>query len=137
MCAACHSHFDSFGLAFEGYGPVGGARTKDLGGRAVDTAVDYPGGGHGVGIEGLESFIRTHRQQEFVNNLSRKLLAYALNRSLQLSDESIVKRMETQLAAKQYRFNSLVESIVTSPVFLNKRIADAREASESQSRKTN
>ena len=43
MCAACHARFDSFGLAFEGYGPVGDARTKDLAGRPVDTAVTYPG----------------------------------------------------------------------------------------------
>ena len=44
VCAACHARFDSFGLAFEGYGPVGDARTKDLAGRPVDTAVTYPGG---------------------------------------------------------------------------------------------
>ena len=29
-CASCHARFDSFGLAFEGYGPVGERRTKDL-----------------------------------------------------------------------------------------------------------
>ncbi len=134
-CAGCHAKFDSFGLAFEGYGPVGGARTKDLAGRAVDTSVSYPGGSQGTGFEGLQAFIREHRQQGFVNNLSRKLLAYALNRSLQLSDESIVERMETRLAAKEYRFNALVETIVTSPQFLNKRIPDSRTTLESQSRK--
>ncbi len=121
MCAACHAKFDSFGLAFEGYGPVGNARTKDLAGRPVDTDVTYPGGDQGVGLQGLQAFIRAHRQEEFVNNLSRKLLAYSLNRSLQLSDESLLERMETTLHAKEYRFDSLVETIVTSPLFLNKR----------------
>lgn len=139
VCAACHARFDSFGLAFEGYGPVGDARTKDLAGRPVDTAVTYPGGIDGTGLEGLQSFIREHRQDQFLSNLSRKLLAYSLNRSLQLSDESLVERMETQLAAKEYQFNALVETIVTSPQFLNKRIPDAPEASEArlQSRKAN
>ncbi len=33
-CSGCHAKFDSFGLAFEGYGPVGNARTKDLAGQA-------------------------------------------------------------------------------------------------------
>ncbi|MEO7143394.1 MAG: DUF1592 domain-containing protein [Bryobacteraceae bacterium] len=127
VCAACHSHFDSFGLAFEGYGPVGGVRTKDLAGRPVDTKVTYPGGAEGVGWEGLRTFIRGHRQQEFVNNLNRKLLAYALDRSLQLSDESLIERMEIRLAAKGYRFSSLVETIVTSPQFLDQRIPDVRE----------
>jgi len=137
VCAACHARFDSFGLAFEGYGPVGDARTHDLAGRPVDTAVTYPGQISGTGLEGLQFFIREHRQEQFVNNLSRKLLAYALNRSLQLSDESLIEQIQTQLAAKQFRFNSLVESIVTSPQFLNRRIPDSTEVLEAelQSRK--
>jgi hypothetical protein len=136
ICAACHARFDSFGLAFEGYGPVGDARTQDLAGRPVDTAVTYPGGITGTGLEGLKAFIREHRQNELVGNLSRKLLTYSLDRSLQLSDESLIDRMESQLAAKEYRFDSLVETIVTSPQFLNKRIPLAPEP-ELQSRKAN
>ncbi len=139
VCAACHARFDSFGLAFEGYGPVGDARTHDLGGRPVDTAVTYPGGVEGSGLAGLQSFIRDHRQNEFLNNLSRKMLAYALGRSLQLSDESLVERMENELRANQYRSYSLVETIVTSPQFLNRRTPVAPETSVAylQSRKGN
>ena len=66
-----------------------------------------------------------------MDNLSRKLLAYALNRSLQLSDESIVERMDAKLAANEYRFDSLVETIVTSPQFLNKRNPDSPESPNS------
>lgn len=132
MCAACHSRFDSFGLAFEGYGPVGDARTRDLAGRPVDTVVTYPGGDQGSGLQGLQVFIRAHRQEEFVNNLGRKLLAYALNRSLQLSDEALLERMGAALRAKQDRFDALVETIVTSPPFLNKR---SPAVSEMQSRR--
>jgi hypothetical protein len=136
VCAACHARFDSFGLAFEGYGPVGETRTNDLAGRPVDTAVIYPGGIGGTGLEGLKSFIREHRQQELLGGLSRKLLAYSLNRSLQLSDESLIERMEKQLAAHDYRFDSLIETIVTSPQFLKRRVPLAREP-ELQSRKAN
>jgi hypothetical protein len=135
VCAACHARFDSFGLAFEGYGPVGSARTKDLAGRPVDTAVTYPGDVQGNGFEGLQAFIREHRQKDYVNNLSRKLLSYSLNRTLQLSDESLVDRMETRLAAQGYRFDSLVETIVASPQFLNKRVPAPEP--ELQSRKAN
>jgi hypothetical protein len=121
LCAACHSRIDSFGLAFEGYGPVGNSRTKDLAGRPVDTLVTYPGGAAASGVEGLKSFIRDHREQEFVTNLSRKLLAYALNRSLQLSDEALIETMQSRAAANQYRFHTLIEAVVTSPQFLNQR----------------
>jgi len=136
VCAACHSRFDSFGLAFEGYGPVGEARTKDLAGRPVDTAVTYPGGVDGTGLTGLKTFIQAHRQKEYLANLSRKLLVYSLNRSLQLSDESLVDRMQTNLAAAGYRFDSLIETIVTSPQFLNKRIP-ATPQLQLESRKAN
>ena len=121
LCSACHSRIDSFGLAFEGYSPVGSARTKDLAGRLVDTVVNYPGGSTGTGVAGLQTFIREHREKEFVANLSRKLLSYALNRTLQLSDEAVVELMEKRVVANEYRITSLVETIVTSPQFLNRR----------------
>jgi len=135
VCASCHARFDVFGLAFEGYGPVGETRTKDLAGRPVDTNAVFPGGSQGAGVEGVETYIREHRQAGFVDNLSRKLLSYALNRSLQLSDESVIERMETKLLAKEYRISSLIETIVTSAPFLNKRNPDTREMPELQSRK--
>jgi hypothetical protein len=122
VCAACHARFDSFGLAYEGYGPIGDARTRDLAGRPVDTSVVYPGGFNGVGFVGLQNFIRDHRQDQFINNLCRKLLSYSLNRTLQLSDEALVDRMQANLAAQGYRFDSLVETIVASPQFRNQRI---------------
>ncbi|MFL6448056.1 MAG: DUF1592 domain-containing protein [Bryobacteraceae bacterium] len=98
VCAGCYARFDSFGLAFEGYGPVGDARTKDLAGRPIDATVTYPGGVSGDGLEGLKAFIRDHRQKEYLNSISRKLLAYSLNRSWQLSDESLVEAMQARLS---------------------------------------
>jgi hypothetical protein len=136
VCASCHAKFDSFGLVFEGYGPVGDARTKDLAGRPVDTSVTYPGGAQANGVEGLLAFIREHKQKGFVDNLNRKMLAYALNRSLQLSDELLIEQMNTRLAAKQYRFDSLLETIVTSPQFLNKRIPEDQGLPASGARKS-
>jgi hypothetical protein len=131
FCAACHQRFDSFGLAYEGYGPIGDVRTKDLAGRPVDTAVTYPGGINGTGFEGLRDFIRDHRQDQFINNICRKLLSYSLNRTLQLSDEALVDTMQTNLAKQSYGFDSLVETIVLSPQFRNKRIP-APQKSETQ-----
>jgi Protein of unknown function (DUF1592)/Protein of unknown function (DUF1588)/Protein of unknown function (DUF1587)/Protein of unknown function (DUF1595)/Protein of unknown function (DUF1585) len=125
VCAGCHARFDVFGLAFEGYGPAGEARTKDLAGRAVDTNAVFPGGVQGSGVDGVLNYIKEHRQADFVDSISRKLLAYALNRSLQLSDEAVIERMEAMLPAKQYRIDSLLETIVTSPQFLNKRNPDS------------
>ncbi|HVK09029.1 MAG TPA: DUF1592 domain-containing protein [Gemmataceae bacterium] len=120
-CSACHDRFDAVGLAFEGFGPVGERRAKDLGGRPVDTRAAFPGGGEGTGIDGLKSYIREHREKDFVRNLCAKLLAYALGRSLQPSDDATIEDMQTALAADRYRFGRLVEAIVTSPQFRNRR----------------
>jgi hypothetical protein len=126
VCAACHARFDSLGLGFEGYGPIGEKRSKDLAGRPIDSKAVFPGGSQGAGFEGVQSYIREHRQQDFIDNLCRKLLAYGLGRSLLLSDEPVVERMRTALAANGYRFTPLVEVIVTSPQFVNKRSTISR-----------
>ena len=120
-CSGCHARFDTFGLTFEGYGPVGEARTKDLAGHPVDTQATFPGGSQGTGVSGLESYIRANRQMDFLDNLSRKMLVYALGRSLIVSDEPLLERMNQRLAAGGYRAGALVEAIVTSPQFLKKR----------------
>jgi hypothetical protein len=129
VCAGCHARFDVFGLAFEGYGPIGEARTKDLAGRPVDTSATLPGGVQGDGVEGVQAFIKERRQADFLDNLSRKLLAYSLNRSLLLSDETTIQRMNARLATNGYKIDSLVETIVTSPQFMNKRGQEPRQQS--------
>jgi hypothetical protein len=123
-CAGCHQRFDSVGLAFEGYGPIGERRTLDLGGRPVETKATYPDGSERTGLEGLRRYLSERRREEFVENLCRKLFAYALGRSLVLSDKTTIDTMRARLAADGHGFDSLVEAIVTSPQFLNKRGRD-------------
>jgi hypothetical protein len=123
-CAGCHARFDSVGLVFEGYGPIGERRITDFAGRVVDTRATFPGGNEGAGLDGLRSYLREYRQREFLDNLCRKLLAYALGRTLLLSDDAAIHDMGAKLQADGYRFSSLVETIITSPQFLNQRGQD-------------
>lgn len=120
-CAGCHARFDSFGLALECYGPIGERRDNDLAGHPVDTHATLPGGVEADGLPGLKEYIRNHRQTGFVDNFCRKLLAYGLGRSLQLSDESTVSILRDAAATEGFRFSRLIEIIVTSPQFLNRR----------------
>jgi hypothetical protein len=121
-CASCHARFDSFGLVFEGYGPIGERRSKDLGGRPVETRAEFPGGRVADGVAGLRDYIRAHREGDFADHLCRKLLAYALGRTLLMSDDPLIAEMKQRLAADGHRFSSLVETIVTSPQFRTKRV---------------
>jgi hypothetical protein len=120
-CAGCHTRFDGFGLVFERYGPVGERRANDLAGRAVDTRADLPGGAQTDGLDGLRAYIREHRQNDFIDNLCRKIFAYALGRGLILSDDPAIDEMRGKLAAGQYRFETLIDAIVRSPQFRNGR----------------
>jgi hypothetical protein len=101
-CAACHQRFDAMGLVFEGFGPIGERRDKDLAGHTVDARASFPGGSEGDGLDGLRDYIRQHRQDDFVDNLCRADL-------------------RAKLVANDYRFTVLVENIVTSRQFLTKR----------------
>lgn len=120
-CASCHARFDSFGLAFEKFDPVGKHRTNDLGGRTVDARATFPGGIEGEGLPGIRQYIRDRRQNDFVRGFSSKLLAYALGRSLALSDDLLIEEIGSKLGKDGCCFESVIDSIVTSRQFLNKR----------------
>jgi hypothetical protein len=123
-CAGCHRRFDSVGLAFEGFGPIGERRTKDLGGRPVQSVATFPDGKDRDGLNGLRAYLREARQADYVDNLCRKLFSYALGRGMLPSDRKALEDMRKRLAEERYAFGCLVEAIVTSQQFLNKRGRD-------------
>lgn len=120
-CAVCHRRFDSIGLVFENFGPIGELRVKDLSGHAVHTVADFPDGKPREGVAGLRAYLREKRQKDFLENLCGKLLSYALGRSLILSDQPTLDAMRSKMEAEHHAFGSLVEAIVVSPQFRNKR----------------
>ena len=81
-CAGCHQRFDAIGLSFEGFGPIGERRELDLGGRPIANKANFPDGSEGIGPDGLRRYLHERREPEFVDNLCRKLLSYALGRTL-------------------------------------------------------
>ena len=120
-CARCHVRFDSIGLSMEGFDPIGKSRTKDLAGRAIDNLVVLPSGEAARGIPEFSKYLATHRKNEFTKTLSRKFLGYALGRSLELSDQVLLEKMQSELEKNEYRFMTLFETVVASPQFRNQR----------------
>lgn len=123
-CAMCHVHFDSLGMALEGFDPIGRARTKDLAGRPMDDLATFPNGKSARGIPGLIEYIETERRQDFVRTMCRKFLGYALGRSVVLSDQPLLNEMEAALEKHDYRFSVLFETVVRSPQFRQQRGSD-------------
>ena len=128
-CAMCHKHFDALGFAMEGFDPIGRARTKDLAGRTIDDSARFPNGKTARGIGGLIEYVQKHKRRDFVRTLCRKFLGYALGRSVILSDQSLLKEMETALEKREYRFSALFETVVRSRQFRMQRGRDYAAAS--------
>ena len=57
------------------------------------------------------------RKGEFIRNLSRKMLGYALGRGLSRADLCVIKDATAALAEHEYRPSALIEEIVMSKPF--------------------
>ncbi len=68
------------------------------------------------------------RRDAVVRQFCRKLLGYALGRSVQLSDEPLLTEMRQRLAKNEYRFSVAVDAIVRSRQFREIRGKDAHFA---------
>ena len=117
LCAACHDRIDPFGFALESFDAIGRSRQKDLAGRPIDTKVLLRDGTRFNGIGGLRNYLLTTRRDQFVRQFCRKLLGFALGRSVELSDEPLLNRIEKDLAANDYRLSVVVKAIATSRQF--------------------
>ena len=129
-CAVCHDRFDSIGLSFESYGPVGERRNRELGDKPIDDSALFPNGQSGRGLVGLREYILKDRIDDFQANLCRKLLAYALGRTMRLSDDLLIDEMRATLRSEDYRIGALIKTIVMSPQFLEKRGTIEKERSD-------
>ncbi|MEN9675958.1 MAG: hypothetical protein RIS76_1854 [Verrucomicrobiota bacterium] len=116
-CSGCHLRIDGFGFALEGFDAIGRARTQDLGGRPVETHSRLLDGTEVDGARGLQQYLLTKKRDVVLRQFNRKLLGYALGRSVILSDKPLLKDMQQQLAANGDRLGVAVETIVRSSQF--------------------
>ncbi len=131
-CAVCHDRFDSIGLAFESYGPIGEYRINDLGEKPIDDSAVFPNGSAGNGVDGLREYLMKSRQSDFTENLCRKLLAFALGRTLRLSDDLLIEKMRDDLISEEHRFDAMIKAIVLAPQFLEKRGTNEKETNDGE-----
>ena len=124
-CATCHDRIDPLGLALEGFDAIGRRRTRDLAGRPVDSGVELQPGIEFRDLAGLRTYLLEQRREEFLRNFCRKLLGYALGRSVEVSDERLLDEVLKSLERADFRFSVAVATIVRSPQFLNQRGRDA------------
>jgi len=127
-CSACHVRMDPLGFGLENFDPIGRWRTR-IGSQAVDASGMLPGGEHFEGPAELRKVLLS-RKDEFVRNVTQKMLAYALGRGLEYYDGPAVKSICKAVAENDYRSSVLISEIVKSFPFQYRRNAPIEQSAK-------
>ena len=124
-CAGCHARFDPYGFSLEAYDAIGRRRSNDAAGNPIDTRVRLANQTEFDGLPGLRHYLLTEKREAFLRQFERKLLGYALGRSVQLSDEPLLRSISERLRRRDHPVAEVVELIVRSPQFREIRGRDS------------
>ena len=116
-CNSCHAVIDPLGFALENFDVIGGWRTVDESGNPVDVTGTALNGAKVDGLSGLREFL-LQQPEQFPLTVTQKLLAYALGRMLEYSDQPAARQIVSDAAAQDYAWSSIIVGIVKSPLFL-------------------
>jgi mono/diheme cytochrome c family protein len=114
-CASCHKIMDPIGFALENFDAVGAWRTKDAG-APIDASGELTDGTHIDGVVALRKALLS-RPELFAGTMTEKFLVYALGRGLDHHDMPVVRAILREVAAKDYKFSSLILGVVNSVPF--------------------
>ncbi len=128
-CAACHIDIDPWGIALEHFDAVGRwreeIRRKESGADdfirlPVDAKATLPDGTAMHSVQDLRTYLMGHRREDVVRAVVTKLLAYALGRSLEFTDQPEIDRLTTQFVENNLKLRTLVHEVVKSDLFRTK-----------------
>ena len=116
-CAGCHAKIDPLGFGLENFDAVG--RWRKSGGD-VDASGKLPGGEPFNGPKELKAVL-LKKKPRFVENVTKKLLVFALGRELQPADAPAVTAITADLEKNGYKFSVLVAGVAKSFPFQHRR----------------
>jgi mono/diheme cytochrome c family protein len=124
-CTACHKKIDPLGIAFDNYDAIGRWRTVETvrDGTGADPKLnpsgELPDGRKFADAVELRRLL-VHDLDRFAAAFTEKVATYALRRGITFSDRTELKRVADQSKADDYKLASLIESLVTSELFLKR-----------------
>jgi len=135
-CAACHAVMDPLGLALENFDATGMWRDRDrYAGAAIDASGVLPDGTPINGPDDLRAAL-LRRPEQFAQTFTEGLLTYATGRKLEHYDMPTVRRIVRGAASSDYRFSTLVQSVVRSEQFRMRRVPQAAPNPEQRTAKS-
>ncbi len=122
-CASCHRFMDPIGLALDNFDVTGKWRSLENG-MPLDTRGDFYDGTP-VQTPAELSAALLKRPLPLVRTFTENLMAYALGRRVEYSDQPAVRQIVRRAQADDYRISSLVLGVVKSDAFRMKRASPA------------
>jgi hypothetical protein len=123
-CNACHSVMDPLGFALDNFDAVGKWRDRDrYTGEPVDASGIMPNGSLVNGPQDLRDALMA-RPSLFAQSLTEKLMTYALGRPMEARDMPVVRSVVHAAAEDDYRFSTLVTSIIKTNLFQMKKVPE-------------
>ena len=125
-CSSCHAKLDPFGIALENYDAVGMWRTKANGeGFRVRNAPELNVSGAFPNGERFESLAEhkaglLRRKSQFVENVVKQVMTYALTRPIGYSDRQTVDAITETVQRNDDRFRTLIREVIGSELFQSK-----------------
>lgn len=116
-CRSCHERMDPIGFGLENFDAIGRFRNK-VNGKPIDNT-GIVQGFEFSGIAELKAWLIAERKDAFIENMTRRMLAFALGRELETFDQAALLKIQDALAKNDYGALTLIEEIVLSHPFLH------------------
>jgi hypothetical protein len=115
-CAECHNKIDPFGFALEKFDAIGRWRNEYSKKMTIDTSGILPNGDTFNSVSEFQGLI-IKRENQFIRNLTEKLLTYGIGRKLVPTDRIAIDSILLKMKNHNKGLSDLIEEVVLSDVF--------------------
>jgi hypothetical protein len=120
-CFGCHQDMDDLGFALENFDAIGRWRTNYQNSlKPIDVSGSLKSGEVFTGATELRAILDS-KQDQFAKALSRKMLGFALGRSIQFKDTKTIEQLTKTLVENKFDPVPFIEEVVLSYPFQYKK----------------
>jgi len=135
-CSGCHEEMDDLGFALENFDAIGRWRSSYVNQpEPIDVSGSLKSGERFEGILELRSILYDKKRQ-FAEGVSRKMLGFALGRSIEFKDKKVVDELAGTLVHNEFDPVPFIEALALSypfrykksdPVVVDDKVGEARD----------
>lgn len=126
-CASCHVKIDPPGFALENFDPAGQWRDRYLRkegrrrvrGAEVDASYQMPDGQAFESVDEFRQLVAAEPRQ-LALNVAEKMVTFGTGATISFADRTAIEEIVERAAEDDYGFRSILEEVVTSPLFVSK-----------------